>query len=198
MTLIVLLTVNIKLTSAVFGNCSQNTSRKYCGLKCDSSTINIVTSKETTTASQPDEWRSWTALCHTKAVQMAQLNCTVSHQSLTILPHRSSSSSGGFKKMFKLKVWRNIFKLTALTPTDTYMVDILDAEGSSPCAMYRCVLCRKVMCTFCCVLRNWIVVTGLVVMGFNLLNTKRNLLYIRNQSVPHSKQSPSLFSKPIT
>ena len=33
---------------------------------------------------------------------------------------------------------------------------------------------------------------------FNLLKTKRNLLYIRNQSVPHSKHVPPWLQKPIS
>ena len=83
-----------------------------------------------------------------------------------------------------------MFKLTALTATEKYNVDIIDAEGSSPYATYRYVLCRKVMCTVCRILCNSIMVKGLVVIGFNLLKAKCNLLYIKNQSVPRSKHSP--------
>ena len=38
---------------------------------------------------------------------------------------------------------------------------------------------------------------GLKVL-LNLLKTKRNLLYIRNQTVPHIKRFPTLLQKPIS
>ena len=49
-----------------------------------------------------------------------------------------------------------MIKLTAVTPTETYNVDILDAEVSSPCAIYRYVLCRDVIVQFVvyCVIRS--------------------------------------------
>lgn len=34
--------------------------------------------------------------------------------------------------------------------------------------------------------------------SFNLLKTKRNLLYMRNKSVPHSKHFPPQLQKPIS
>ena len=40
-------TVNIKLPSAVGGNCSQNISTKRCRSTCDSNTTNVYTSKQT-------------------------------------------------------------------------------------------------------------------------------------------------------
>jgi len=48
-------------SSTLYGEFSQNTSRKYCRLTCDSYKINIYTSKLTTAASHPDKWRNWTA-----------------------------------------------------------------------------------------------------------------------------------------
>jgi hypothetical protein len=84
-----------------------------------------------------------------------------------------------------------MFQLAPVTATEMYNVDIFDAEESSCCVIYRYVLSTKVMCTVC----NSILVTSLLVMGFNLLKTKLNLHYIRNQSVPRSRHSPTRLYK---